>query len=262
MSEVAICFFGIPRSLNETAVSINQNIIEPLKEFNPIVLGHFFEQTTIVNERNNESGTIDFDSLDLLPFDSIYREAPDEFLDHSFFDEVKYYGDEFSNSFQSIRNLLHQLKSLSEVTHMAVNKGAKNVLFLRPDIMYHDSFGEVYELIRNKDAHCFIPNWQHWSRGYNDRFAVCNGIEAIKSYGRRYERVLEYLRKTRSPLHPEKFLKYCLTENKNISVKFINVRGSRVRVNGHMVQEDFMDFRLRLFFNTLQKTKRMICLKS
>ena len=258
MSRFAICFFGIPRALNKTAESIKLNIVKPLKRFDPIVLGHFFDQKTIRNTRSGESGSINFEDVSLLPFDSICKEPTDEFLTRDFYNEVKSYGDVFGDDFQSIRNLLHQLKSISTVTRMALNNGAKQVLFVRPDIMYHDSFDKISRLLQQSGSYCYIPNWQHWSRGYNDRFALCIGTDSIEAYGNRYYRLRDYMEECRIPLHPEKFLKYCLSRNKNTTVKFIKLKGSRVRIDGRIMQEDFMDFRLRRIFNKFSKLFKIL----
>lgn len=238
--KIAICFFGITRSLKFNIKSINKNVIDPCKNYGNVKLfGHFYEQESIHNPRSNENEALDLDEYKLLHLDFIDLEKPGCFIEDSDFEEVCKYGDEYSDGFQSVKNLFHQLWSLRKVTLRALSWGADVVLFVRPDLLYHDSFdSEISRCLNADQDFILLPNWQHHG-GYNDRFSIVKGKEAVRAYGCRYEQLLKYCSEKCASLQSESFLKYSI---KKIRVKFISVRASRVRASGCTVKEDFYHF--------------------
>ena len=180
---IGVCFFGITRSLKFTLPSIQENILAPAREFGDIkIYAHFFDQKNIHNPRTNEFGSLDGEEYKLLGADQLVLEEPDACLDHWNFGALQSFGDAWGDDFYSLRNLIHQLHSLNEVTKMAATDGADLVVFARPDLLYHDDLGRsIRKAILGRGPRVVLPCWQHWERGYNDRFAICFGDRAIDS---------------------------------------------------------------------------------
>lgn len=241
---IAICFFGITRSLSHTIGSIERNIIEPAREVGDVRLfAHFFNQSEIDNPRSGETGKLDTDEHKLLNLHWLKLEEPSTFIDDGWFNKVTEYGDEYNDDFRSIQNLIHQLHSLKQVGAAATSWGADIYIFVRPDIIYHDCFSKILSrAFRQKRSSIYLPSWAHWGPGYNDRFCVCVGDEAAHAYSERLLMVDEYCA-THGQLHAEKLVKYALKRGKQ-KVRLFSVRGSRVRSNGKIVDENFTDFRI------------------
>ena len=245
--KIGVCFFGITRSVSHTIGNIEKNIYQPLEKLGAEVkkFAHFFELEQIENARSGETGKIDLNEADLLRLDDVFFEKPERFLSESSFELVKGYGDFWQDNNKSIRNLYHQLHSMKTVTQRCLEWDPDIVLFLRPDLSYHDNFSTVLcsALKKVGSEHLFLPNWQHFD-GFNDRFAIAVGREAIKSYGLRYNNILNFCRKYDAPLHSERLLKF---SSEDIRVSFIPLRASRVRVNGVVVEELFLHYKTMNF---------------
>ncbi|MBO1255197.1 hypothetical protein J3L16_05800 [Alteromonas sp. 5E99-2] len=246
--KIAICFFGITRSLKYTIGNIEKNIIKPASELAEVKLfGHFFNQKHVVNSRSGENEKLKSDEFKLLKLDEVILEEPDEFLPNTTFEASKTYGDNYDDDFTSLRNLYHQLYSLKRVTLLAEKWHADIVIFVRPDLMYHDSFyTDIKRALTLKDG-VLLPNWQHWN-GYNDRFAIVSGENAIASYGKRFHKTLEFSIQSNASLNSEALLEFALKENK---VGNFKLRASRVRANGEMKSECFYHQNLLSFQNRI-----------
>jgi hypothetical protein len=240
---IAICFFGITRALSLTCPSIEKKVISPARDIGEVrIFGHFFRQKLIFNPRSGEYNSHDPENHSQLKLDWVNIEEPDTFIDSAWFSRLKTFGDEYNDGFRSIRNLVHQLHSLQQVSRAAMSWGADIYVFVRPDLFYHDSF----EKVLNKAARLtrdgiFIPSWANWGPGYNDRFCVCVGERAVRAYAERILHVENFCLK-KGKLHAEKLVKYSV-DSSGVKVKYFSVRGSRVRSNGKVVSENFQDFR-------------------
>lgn len=237
---IGVCFFGITRSLKFTHPSIEENILTPAREFGDVkIYAHFIDQRQIHNPRTNEYGSLDSEEHKLLSTDWLILEKPDSCLEDWGFDHLKSFGDAWNDNFSSLRNLVHQLHSLNEVTKLATSDGVDLVIFARPDLRYHDSLrAAIRKALRGKAPRVVLPCWQHWEKGYNDRFAICFGKLAISTYGSRIEEALEYCQSTQSGLHAERLLRYSLLNSK-LPPLCTSARASRIRVDGKQVSEDF-----------------------
>jgi hypothetical protein len=243
MMHIAICFFGITRSLRHTFPSIQTNILAPARSMGEVkIYSHFFRQAEVINPRNRENGIPDPEEYRLLNSDWLELEAPDICLDQWHFGALKSHGDFWKNDFVSLRNLVHQLHSLRRVTQAALADLPPHkdnlILFCRPDLRYHDAFSRS---LRRAAAHqgelALVPRWQSWT-GVNDRFAICKGSDAGAAYGMRIENALAYCETTGGPLHSERLLAFAL-KSAGIPVKPFGLRASRVRVDGTERWEDF-----------------------
>ncbi|MBY0422585.1 MAG: hypothetical protein K2Q06_09795 [Parvularculaceae bacterium] len=240
MARLHICFFGITRSLRYTLPSIRKHVFAPAAAFDQVVrFGHFFSEPATAQAADPRDAPFDPGEGRDLGCDRLALEPANACLDLWHFDQLAAFGDAFNNDFRSLRNLVHQLHSLKQVTDAALADGAERVLFCRPDLRYHDSLAPLYaSALAASDPKVFLPSWQPWG-GCNDRFALAVGPAAIAAYGRRIERALDYCR-ARGPLHAEQLLKFALDEA-GVPVSPIAMRASRIRATGAAVAEDFGD---------------------
>ena len=135
--KVAICFFGITRSLSHTRASIEAHVLAPARQLSsPKIYAHFFLQKEIDNPRSGEKGILDYEEYRLLPSDWLKLEEPDHCLAQWNFEGLKAWGDSWQDEFRSLRNLIHQLHSLHTVTEAALADGTEVCLFCRPDLRH------------------------------------------------------------------------------------------------------------------------------
>jgi hypothetical protein len=240
---IAICFFGITRSLSHTLPSIEMNALGPARAAGSVrVYGHFFQERSLTEARSGESGALNPDEHRLLRPDWLQLEEPDDCLAQWDFEALKRYGDCWNNEFRSLRNLVHQQHSLNLVTQAVLDDGAEICMFLRPDLRYHDSLApaiaRALRAARVGRNLVQLPDWQAWHGGHNDRFAIVAGSAAIAAYGKRAERMAEFCAVTGRPLHSEQLLRFAL-DRACVPVRTIRARASRVRLGGVEHAEDF-----------------------
>jgi hypothetical protein len=239
MAKIAICFFGITRSLTHTVSSIELNILAPARKLGEVIVySHFFLQKDIINPRSGELGELDLDEQRLLPSDWLQLEEPDACLSDYDFDQLRSHGDSWQDDFRSLRNLVHQLHSLNAVTKAALADGADICLFCRPDLTYHDSLLRPLKLAAVTNvATVFLPYWQG-NGGLNDRFAICVQKEAISAYGQRIQNAHAFCSTMAGPLNSEHLLAYSLSLA-GVNICKIGNRASRTRLGGVKKYEDF-----------------------
>jgi hypothetical protein len=258
--KIAICFYGIIRSLNLTYPSIRENIVIPARELGDVrIFTHLFEKRYIKNKHSEEDGETDFNEHSKLESDHITIEKPQDCLNIYPMGAIKEFGDAFDDGYQSLENLIHQLHSLKIVTNDALEWGADIVLFCRPDLEYHDSIKKYVKAAVKSDnkSYILIPDFVNRPDRLNDRFSLCVGRDAISSFGLRVNNIIEFCESKCEPLHSEKFLAYVL-EREGIPVKFMRVRATRVRVNGSKFNENFESYKTFKRKKLIKKIKRRI----
>ena len=245
MIKVAICFYGITRSLSFTFPSIKRNVIDACEGVGEVrIFSHFFEQTSISSARSNEYGDVDKNEHKLISHNWLRIEAPDGPDIQNTLRCLKRYGDTFRDNWATMRNLVHQLNSIEQCCHAALEWSPDIVVFVRPDLEYHNSFGQEIKNILLADGDIIgLPNWQHWNGGYNDRFAICKGTRAIRSYGLRGQMIDAYCQTKQSTLDPERLLRFSL-DTSNIPLVFFGLRATRIRLGGIEKNESFLRYRL------------------
>lgn len=234
-ARVAICFFGIPRSLHLTRPSIEKNILNSINKIaDTQVFCHFFDQKYIKNPRTGEFGEADQD--DKICSDQVcLTEAPDECLKTWKYDELKPYGDFWGDGFIALRNLIHQLHSIHKVTDLSKEFCADCTVFVRPDQWYYDDLAPIVDrALRSNSNSVYVPYWQPFG-GLNDRFAIVRS-SALDAYANRVSKAEDFCKDCKSPLHSESLLKYSL---KDKDVFPIACRAARVRSGGAIAEESF-----------------------
>jgi hypothetical protein len=236
--KIAIGFFGVTRSLQWTLPSIRENIIEPARQLGDVRLfAHLYQQTHITNPRSGEDDPLDPEEYRLLECDEVRLEEPGHCLAEARYEWILSHGDAFHDGGKSLANLIHQLHSLQMVGGMISAWKPDVVVLARPDLKYHDSLGKIIAShLHLSSTALSLPDWQ-WYGGYNDRMTVC-GSDAAKIYTNRIDCISVYLQRTGGPLPAERLLKFFLHENGILPYAF-NVRASRVRASGKIVNENF-----------------------
>lgn len=235
--KIVIAFYGITRSLTYTIRSIRENIFKPLEGLGELtVLAHFYDQDRAVNSRSREDGAIIQHEYDLLKADCLMLEKPGLCLPSMHFDLIKSAPDPFKDNYQSLRNLCHQLNSLSKVTRMAQELDPDFVFFVRPDLLYHDTFEhEAKRFVADRQFNVMTPAWHRWT-WVNDRFAFTDK-SAYMAYGDRAKLIEKFIQ-VNGHLHSESLLKFAL-EEAGLQHSVFELKASRVRVGGVVAQEDF-----------------------
>ena len=232
--EVAVCFFGLTRSLKYTLSSIQKNIFDVLSKNNikyHIYL-HTYNLEYLTNPRANEYNVkLDISEWKLLNPD-FYSITNQKDFDNTI--NIKEYlncGDPWKDKCNSLLNLLRQLNSLQIVNKMINNDyNYKCLIYLRPDLKYLDKIdiNQVLDIIKNSEQKIiYTPKWGR-NQGCNDRCYIGTKL-ATNIIANRNDHIKEYS-KTHKP-HSERFMKYMIQSN-NIINKNFSIIADRVRADG------------------------------
>ena len=211
---VALCFFGLTRSLHLTAANIRHSIIDPLllNDVEVTIYLHTYNATTVTNARSAEDAAImDWTAFKMLQphkWQIDDAAAVDEELIDANINAWLQHGDAWGEGPQhvTLRNLLKQLYSLKQVTSLWANKAAffDLAIYLRSDIWFFNQLdmAELEEAMQSPTNYIYTPEFHKWN-GLNDRLAFGSPSAMIK-YGSRLDVAMQYAQ--HSSLHAERFL--------------------------------------------------------
>lgn len=237
---VAICLFGLNRSLRFTIASIRQFVLSPLRAacFTPEIYAHTYTlNATLRSRRSSEAAGLPIGGAEeiraLLDVRELEVTDQDGFLrswnaaDIRFHKGSLYKGD-------TTRNLLCQLNSLARVTQLWLPRSdlLHAVVYLRPDLRALQPI-DVVALAGVRHNEIYLPYWACW-RGLNDRFAFGRPAAAA-TYGQRIRAVERYTQK--QPLHSEQLLRFALADA-GVSHAFTSGQSVRVRATGIVEGKD------------------------
>lgn len=239
MPKIAICFFGITRSLKFTLNSIKACVYRPARASGEVrIFAHLYNQERIFNPRSNEFGPLDTEEFRLLDADVMRLESPSEALSSRLTDEMRFFSDPWGDQAISVRNLCLQLHSLSRVGSLALEWDPDLFVVVRPDLEYLDAMTPFLQLtLESSRPLVMYPNWQQHG-GMNDRFAIIAGKRAMLAYCGRGDLVGGYRRDIGSYFNGERLLKYSLLLAR-VECLPMFVRARRVRFDGSRVLESF-----------------------
>ena len=257
---VALCFFGVNRSLNRTIASIRARILKPLRErcAQVDVYFHTYSIERLTNAWSAEDdarlGGAEEMIAQLSPIAwsvSSQREF-DRTVNLASYTRKGLYGvvdtnGKFKEIYtpQVVLNLLRQLNSLRQVTRLWSGRiGADDrkaalataydvVGYLRPDLLYLDDL-DVDRLFALHERAVLTPSWQTW-HGMNDRFAFAPPLMAAR-FGNRLGLVQRFV--ADRPMHSETFARFAMVGVHNASLELTHMRGLRVRANGEIAEND------------------------
>ena len=232
--KVAVCFWGLSRSLKFTEYSIKKYIFKPLKDAN-IHYDIFLHTYKIHGEYRNshaDEHDIKLDNSEyklLKPTDSIVENQ-----DYIFkkINPKKYTikGNPWeleNKSIDTVHNFILSLWSLKQVTSLWLKNEEMytHVMYCRPDVTYITPLDVKWFTFTNT---VYMPDFAR--HGFNrtkvnDRFAIGRPGQ-MKFYGNRFDEALEYSKKRQ--MHSETFLSHIIKKHK-IQLKLINFDFIRTR---------------------------------
>ena len=238
--KVAVCFYGLTRSLKYTIDSIKTNILKKLDDagIDYDIILHTYDLQHLKLIRSGENSKLDVNEWKLLNPKYHQIDNQEEFDKSYNYEYVKSFGDAWNTNFQNTYNLIRQFNSLQKVWQLSekANVNYDCYLFLRPDLKYTTPLdtSQIIESMNNHD-NIYTPSWSVF-RGYNDRMSI-GSKKSMKVYANRIDEVNKYLDLTKKPLHAERFLKHVLDKNKLKNKEFKMV-GKRVRTDGSIARLD------------------------
>jgi hypothetical protein len=229
---IAICFFGLTRSLKYTIQSIQNNIFKILQE-NHIdyeTFIHTFQLHSINNPRSGEKDiALNTTEYKLLEPNFVKVTDQNSFIQNINLDDFLVHGDTWKDGNHSVKNLICQYQSISLVTDLWLERNKTRsfdlVLYLRPDLEYNRlNVSNLYYAYENHKI--IVPSYHNYG-GFNDRFAV-GPSDIMQVYGKRIDILRDYCVKKR--LHSETFMKDLLSPYEAEAV--FQLIGKRIRANG------------------------------
>jgi hypothetical protein len=234
--KIALCFWGLTRSLKYTINSIKEKVINNLEKHNieyKIFL-HTYETNEIYNNKRAREKNIKLDNYEykLLKPDYLKIDNLEVVKKNINFKEYYTRGDPWYTNFQSLDNFILAMYSKKELWKLIKNSNQKFdiFMFLRPDVRFLNNIKK--EWLSIKDNEINIPFFHSYPRYYNfnDRFAICK-YKIAECYSNILDNALEYSKKFK--LHSETYIRYNLEKTfQNIKINFINIKFNRVRANG------------------------------
>eukprot|EP00892_Ulva_mutabilis_P012524 jgi/Ulvmu1/9644/UM054_0076.1 len=214
VKRVAVCFFGLTRSLNHTIDSIQQNLIGPIikKGWEVDVFIHTYSDVRhLTNARTGEDTDLDTEQWHLLnPYDYVltsqdeYMQSIEKQMGKCFERGTGWPHEPEAMQHSNVRNLLAQLNSVYEAgrlweAHYA-DRLYKAVIFARPDVKFTCPFPAT--LLDNlQEDSIYAPDFALWD-GINDRFALLAPAAATVWKRRRFFNLHECRNR---PIHAEMF---------------------------------------------------------
>jgi hypothetical protein len=260
--EINVCFYGLNRSLSKTHESIENHLIQPLRQLDIVVNIHACFVRANGPIHNPRSGEVDSEaesSEQTLLTDAVIRymdqETVDTLIDWGLiFSLGDLFGDaQLEDSVSpsgSICNAIRALSSLRAVQDMIPQDKRNNpCIFVRPDldILAPLAWPAIFSALAAREArHAYgdsegtivVPSWHRWD-GVNDRFAVCSAGQATTAYANRINHLSEYLQISCTAFHPESFLLHVLMMRRIQIMPVIDTPMVRVRCGGRIHNEDF-----------------------
>jgi len=232
--KVAVCFWGIARSLNHTLASIQECIFKPLQESGisfDILLHTYIVNNIYENKRAKETCIqLDNDSWKQLNPHKYIIENQEEIYEQLNVLKYRNKGDPWYSNFQTFDNHILALWSLKQVTSLYDVDQYDYIIYVRPDVKYFKKITEI-DFMNLEENVALLPNFHTYP--INDRFCIAKPA-AAKKYGNRFDFAYEF--SLQNQLHSERFLNWTLEKH---SIKYINVHFPFHRVRANGVEIDF-----------------------
>lgn len=246
MKKVALCFFGITRSLKYTHKLLKENVIQEISKNgskNGYKIDLFMHTYKIDGKYNNFrakefTNNIDNDEHKLLDIQFLQIDDQNEIKSQLNLNQYRSYPDPWKSRYNSVDNFILAQYSKLQLKNM-IKKSEQiydYVIFIRPDCLYEQKFNVSFFDYINDRTIC-IPDFHLYGKyKFNDRFCICN-MKTFEHYSSVFDELLEISKK--ESLHSETILGKLFVEKYNLSIKRIPFKFSRVRTNGKIVDEKF-----------------------
>lgn len=207
--KIAICYWGLLRTLREVFPSQKTQIYDELDKFGA-------EYDTYIHTWNTDKNVvwnrdmnvpIDYESIDIVNPAAKQIDPQDAFkctinMNHY------YYENEYEWMPCLIMNHLCALESQKRSAELCYSSGKKYdyIMFLRPDALINNKLPVEDIFVEDfSNNQIVIPNYNHWE-GWNDQFAIIP-YDLAKPYSHRIDGIAEF-RKTNGRIVSEKYVKY------------------------------------------------------
>lgn len=244
---VAVCLFGLTRSLNITRHSFRRHVLDVLTSHGYAydIFLHTYKKSTLTNPRSQEDQVrLDVNEWRFLRPTRVLSEEPDE-VDKDYvwplLEKALTRGDrwrENNSNHSSMANLLRQLRSIEKVTDLLVKETLENgkhydaVIFARPDVWFFNDIN-VHEIktVGSYPSILYSPKAHATAKPdeVNDRFAICHMRNAMV-WGHRSQLIDEYVFELNHTLHAESLMGYAL-QKADVDVRLSSTQFARVRAN-------------------------------
>jgi hypothetical protein len=236
--KIALCFWGLTRSLKYTLYSIKKRILSVFKnndiEYKIFIHTYKFD-SEYINPRAEEFNIeLDFEEYKLLKPD--YIEIEDQDTVKEIIDIYKYrtHPDPWNSDYNSVDNFLCAMYSKKQLGKMVENceEEFDYIIYLRPDVKYYTYFDIKYFTLVNKYSVC-TPNF-HLFPKLNDRLCILSKDNLNKYYSL-FDKMYEY--SLNHSLHSERFQHYIISKIYKWSIRYIPFYFNRVRANGFELKD-------------------------
>jgi len=236
--KVALCFWGLTRSLKYTLKSIQKQIITPLKDANIEykIFVHTYEfESAYHNPRSKEQNIkLDFQEYKLLEPDYFQIENQDEIKEKINLKQYRTQPDPWENNYISMDNFLCAMYSKKQLGAMIQNSEETfdACVFLRPDTFFLNPLDIHYFSLLQNNRIC-APNF-HLFPDFNDRFLICSQKHML-TYTQLFDDMLHYSR--HCSLHSERFQYALLTQKYKLIILYMPIHFNRVRADGRILRD-------------------------
>jgi hypothetical protein len=238
--KVAVCFWGLTRSLKYTIDSINKYIFDIFKKNN--IEFRVFMHTYSVFEKYNNSWAneknivLDNEEYKLLNPDYLSIDNQEQVKSSIDFLQYRTQADPWCNNYETMNNFILAMYSKKQLLKLFLDNDDgtyTHFLMIRPDVRYLNSF-DIKWLSTIKNNEIYVPGFGLFgygggSNGFNDRMAFTKDKKIFIIYNKLFDQCLDFSRK--APLHSETINKYNMII-RNIKITFIPFYFNRVRANG------------------------------
>jgi hypothetical protein len=231
--KVALCFWGLTRSLKFTIESIREHILKPLEDNNieyTIFMHTFSMSSKYYNPRAKEENIqLDFDEHHLLDPDFFKIDDQDVIKEQIQVKKYRSLPDPWNTNYICLDNFICAMYSKKQLGIMVKESNIHfdYIVYLRPDVRYITPLHQRYFNVTHQNTIC-TPNF-HLFPYLNDRLSIitfCN----LKTYSEMFDEMYEYSRIY--PLHSERFQYNILTRRFRWKVQYIPIHFNRVRADG------------------------------
>ena len=231
--KVALCFWGLTRSLKFTIDSIKECVFKPLQEGNieyKIFLHTFTLNGLYQNPRANETNiTLDFDEYKLLNPDFLQIDNQDQIKHEIKIEQYHTLPDPWDSGYSCLDNFVCAMFSKKQLGLMVKESDIDfdYIVYLRPDVKFINKFDIRYFNLATK-THVCTPNF-HLFPKLNDRFCLLQPCH-LEQYSGMFNYMYEY--SCIYPLHSERFQYYMMVSRFKWNMRYIPIHFNRVRANG------------------------------
>jgi len=235
MTKIAICYWGLVRTLREVLPSQKQYLYSELD--NAGIQYDVFFHTWYTNKNRVWScemeQPIEYDAIDLIQPLKKQIDFQSEFLKHINFSDYFYEWSDYEWLPELVLNHLCGIESQKRCCQLCLDSGNQYdyIMFLRPDALLTNRL-PVENIFNSKfiDNMIILPNFNHWE-GFNDQFAILKADQVVP-YSHRIDELAEF-RKSNGRIVAEKYVKY-IVDRHNYLPKEVDFKFDLLRPNGRL----------------------------